>query len=172
MRGVPVARGERSAGEVDSEGVLHGGQFTDAARVVARPELESGATSCGLEDERRVPDSDGDVNDLSLAWRFFLRKLDGSSRERVEDEDWSSSSSGGCDDGTLEGEVGDMGDCTIVPSAEPNFLCLASRSCSLSFALAEKGLVRGGATAMSPTPTVFSHKFPMRPLPATVAGHL
>lgn len=141
MRGVPVARGERSADEVNSEGVLDVGLFAGAGREVARPELESGATSCGLEDERRVPNSGGDVNDLSLTWWFFLRKLDGSSRDRLEDEDWGSSSSGGCDDGTVEGEVGDVGDCTIVPSAEPNFLCLASRSCSLSFALVENGLV-------------------------------
>ena len=172
MQCSPVARGERSADEVDSEGVLDVGPFAGAGRVVVRPELESSLISCGLENERRVPNSDGDPNDLSLTWRFFLRKLDGSSRERVDDEDCSSSSSGGCDDGTVEGEVGDMGDCTIVPSAEPNFLCLASRSCSFSFAFAEKGLVRGGGTAMSPAPTVFSHKFPMRPFPAAVAGHL
>ena len=125
---------------MDAEGVLEVDRFPDVGRDAPRPELDPGATWCRVEGERRAPSSEGDVRDLSLALRFFLRKLEGSSRERVGDDDWPSDSSGGCDDAMAESQLGDVEDCTGVPFALPSFACLASRSCSLSFALAE-GLV-------------------------------
>ena len=172
IRGERSARGEPAAGEADSVGVLGVERFADVGRDTARLELKSGASCCGEENERRAPVSESDVRDLSLALRFFLRKLDGSSRERVEDEDWASGSSDTGDAIMMEGDAVDVGDCAGVPSTIANLICLASRSCSLSFAKAEEVGVWVGGAAMSPTPTVFSHKFPMRPFLAAVGGHL
>jgi hypothetical protein len=147
----------------------------DAPRDAPLPELKSGVSWCMAENDRRVPpNSEYDAEGPSVTARFLLRKLDGSRRERADDEDWSSDSFGGRDDVPADGDSGDVavGDCAVMPSARSNFVCLASRSRSLSFALAESALDSAVGVAISPTPTVFSHKFPMRPFPASVGRHL
>jgi hypothetical protein len=136
-------------------------------------------TCCRKDDECRVVIVGRDVEGPSLAAleaRFFLRKLGGSSLERVGDgEDWASESFDafdGCDDPLADANVGDVGDCADVLSTPSNFVRLVSRSRSLSFSLAEVELTWAVGVAMSPTPTVFSHKFPMRPFPVAAGGQL
>lgn len=167
IRGERSARGEAAAEEADSEGILEVEYFADAGRDTPRLELESDATCSGEENERRAPIPEGDVTDLSLAFRFILRKLEGSSLGRVEDEDWGSVSSD-TGDATMEGDVGDLPSIEL----EVNLVCLASRPFPLSCALVEEVGVWVSGVAMSPTPIVFSHKLPTRRFPTVVGGHL
>jgi hypothetical protein len=122
-----------------STGVAVGSDTVLGVGGLTKPwlEIDSSAMWCGGEDKRR------DMEGPSLAMRFFLRKLDGSSRERVDDGDgWSSESFDGCDGPLAGGNVGDdVGDCVNGPSALSNFVGLASRSLSLSFTLVVVELV-------------------------------
>jgi hypothetical protein len=151
-----------------------GREGPDAATTGLERKPECDETVRRLEDERL---SARDVDCTSLAILLLLRKLEGSSRERDVDGDgegWDTSPFGIGDEVLAHGDVGDDGLCGGAPSARSNFASPARRSRSRSslFALLVAALACVGGVAMSPTPTVFSHKFPMRPFPAAAGGHL
>ena len=150
-----------------TEGILGVGALTYGGGDAPRLELDSIVAWCKGENVEAA-------SLAPLAARFFLRKLVGSSRDRVDDgEDWASGSLDSCDGPLTDVNAGDEGgDCVNVLSTPSSFARLASRSRSLSFVLAEGELAGVDGLAISPTPTVFSHKFPMRPFPVTVGGHL
>lgn len=146
----------------------------DAALGLERmPECDG--TVRRFESERRAKLSARGVDCTSLAILFLLRKLDGSNRERDgEGEGWDTCSFATGDEVLASGDVGDDGLCGGAPSAQSNFASPARRSRSRSsfFALVIGALGCVGGVAMSPTPTVFSHKFPMRLFLVAAGGHL